>query len=452
MILDRMVAAETRSATTTLREPADWLWDALSVGRSYSGKTVTPESALGVVAVFAAVRALAEGVGKLPLLVYRDLERGRERATNTRLWSLLHDEPNPEMAAGDLWETVIAHLNLWGNAYLYKERDGFGRVVGLWPIKPSRVVVGRLNGTRIFQVTSPDTVFGVDQGDVEKLSAGTEADLLHIRMLSLDGLVGLSPIAQARQMIGNAMAAEEYQGRLYANNGRPSGVLSTDRRLTDEAAQRLAARWKAAHGGLENAAKTAVLEEGVTWQTIGLPPEDQQFVQSQNFGVAQAARLFRVPPSKINAEKSGSMTYSTVEQENLDWATDSLWPQCDRVERALRRDGDIMVAGKGPVYPEFYLDGLLRSDPKTRADIDAVRIRAGTLSPNESRIKEGEPPVEGLDYYVPPYPPRGQVTAQDEVISDPANPPPDAPTDPSDPTGAIQNGHSSTPPALSGGN
>jgi HK97 family phage portal protein len=448
------IAGEFRQ-TSNLKEPADWLWDAFVPQRTFAGKSVTPESALSVVPVFAAVRALAEGVGKLPLVVYRDLDRGRERATNSRLWRLLHDEPNDEMAAGDLWETVVAHLNLWGNAYLYKERSRDGRVVGLWPIKPSRVVVGRLSGARVFQVTSPDTIFGVDKGDVEHLSAGTERDILHIRMLSLDGLVGLSPISQARNMIGNAMGAEEYQGRLYANNGRPSGVLSTDRKLSPEAATRLAARWQQAHGGLENAAKTAVLEEGVSWQTIGMPPEDQQFVQSQNFGVAQVARLFRVPPSKINAEKSGSMTYSTVEQENLDWATDSLWPQCDRVERALRRDGDVMAAGLGPVYPEFHLDALLRSDPKTRADIQAVRIRAGNMSPNEARIQEGEPTVDGLDYYVPPYPPRGQVTAQDEIITDPEFPPTDPAESPSDPSGATgdpaQNGHRPSTPILTGG-
>lgn len=442
------MGVETRDLTPsgTLREPPDWLWDAFGAAPSYTGKSVTQETALAVIPVYAAVRALAEDIGSLPLEVFRQLAHGLEKLPNGRLWSLLHDEANDEMAAGELWEVVVGHLKLWGNAFIYKERDRFGVVNALWPIKPSRIRVGRLNGARIFQMTQPDIVLGTDKGVPATIAAGTEFDFLHIREFGIDGLLGLSPIAMARQAIGSSMAAEEYQARFYANNGRPSGVLTTDQKLTPEATERLAARWQSAHSGLANAAKVAVLEDGLKWQTTALPPDDQQFIEQQNFGVAQIARLFRIPPSKINAEKSGSMTYSTVQQENLDYATSTLRPICCRIERAVMRDGDIMGTGFGSLL-KFAMSELDRADTLTRYQGHQRSIDDGWKTPAEVREDEGLPFEPGLDYFVAPYAPKQGQAATDEILVQDDAGADDQPTQPAVPA---MNGN--TPiPALNGG-
>lgn len=387
MIVDRIIQGFEQRATSTLREPADWLWDAFGGTPTFTGKRVTVETALALIPVYAAVRALAESVGSLPLTVYRELDRGREKARDSRLWYLLHEEPNPEMAAHEVWENITGHLNLWGNGFLYKARNGAGQVVELWPLPPDRIKVGRVEGQRIFEITQEDN----------SVVVGNERDILHIRAFGTDGLVGLSPITQARQGLAVVMAQEEFQGRFYANNANPGGFLAAPGTLGDDASKRLKANWEASHKGLENVAKVAVLEEGITWQQTGLPFEDQQFVETQKMGIAQVARLFRVPPSKINAESGGSLTYSTTELENLAFVTDSLRPWLIRIERALKRDGDIRI--EKDLYPEFLVDALLRGDIKTRYQAHAIAIASGFKNRNEVRVEENLTWVDGLDTF-----------------------------------------------------
>jgi HK97 family phage portal protein len=408
VFLDRIVrGAESRDIPgATLREPPDWMWDAFGAAPTYSGKRVSVETSLGIVSVYAAVRILAEAVGVLPLIVYREAPDGtRRRAPQNRWWRILHDAPNPEQPAGEVWEQVTGHLNLWGNAFLYKAKDEMGRVQELWPIRPSRVRIGRANGKRVYAVTRSDTYtdYGPDDAVPDTL-AGDETDILHIRGFGTDGLLGYSPIQLARQRLGVQMAAEEYQGRFYANNASPAGILSVPGRLSDEAARRLKASWDAAHKGLANAAKTAVLEEGTDWKQIGVSLQDQQFVEQQQFGVSEIARLFHVPPHMLNAPSHGSLTYSTTELEGIHFVTYSLMRWTNRIEQALQADADTATMG---AVPEFLLDGLLRADSASRAQfytaaLDPVK---GWMTRTEVRDRENLPPEEDLAPAIDPNAP-----------------------------------------------
>ena len=372
-----------KGVRTTLADPDAWLTTALTGGTSYSGKSVTPDNSMELIPVYSAVSLLAGAVGSIPLKVYKDIDNARATAEDYVQWELLHDNPNPEMAADEVWEMVTAHLLLWGNAFLAKERNKNGQVTALWPLKPSRCAVGREAGKRFFSVDNNGKRY-------------TEKDILHIRGLGLDGIVGLSPIQLARQSLGKDLALEEFGGRFWSNSAHPQGVLEHPNKLNEEAAGRLKAAWHDAHGGLAKSSKIAVLEEGMSWKATGMPLEDAQFIETQKFSLLQIALLFRVPPHMIGAQVGDSMTYATVEGQSIDFVRWSLRRWLKRIEGSLKRDQGILKPVKG-LYAEFLTDDLLRGETKSRYEAYAEGIGSRFLTVNEVRAKENMPPVPGGD-------------------------------------------------------
>jgi HK97 family phage portal protein len=380
-LLGQLLGRQERDITSTLNAPSEWLREAITTGATYTGQTVSPEGSLSLVPVYSAVSLLAGSVGSLPLVVYRRLEQGRERAEDYVMWRILHDQPNTEMAADELWEMITGHLALWGNAFLAKFRNNLGVVGELYPISPKRVQVGRdTNGKRYFIVD------GADRYD--------ESDILHIRGFGTDPLVGLSPIQQARQMLGAVMSQEEFSGRFWANNAHPAGVLKHPNRLSQDSADRLKASWKASHGGPRNAGEVAVLEEGMTWEATGMPLEDAQFIQTAQWNDLRIAQLFRIPPYMIGAKSGDSMTYSNTEMQGIDFVRWSLRRWLIRIEKSLLRD-ESMFLQQTRFYPEFLVDGLLRADTKNRYESYAIALdpAKGWMTKDEVRDRENLNPL-----------------------------------------------------------
>lgn len=375
-----------------LQYPESWLTAAWGADGSYAGKSVTAEASLGLIPVWACVRLLSGTIGSLPLVVYESSDDGRrrERARTSNEWRILHDEPNPEMAADQLWELVIGHLNLWGNAYLekvpFQGSDG-ALAKELWPLSPSKVHVERDERTKEkrFRVDGSTSTYGEDT-------------ILHIPGFGYDGLRGLSPIGQARQELGTALAMQEYLGRFVSNNATPAGViqLPEGQDLEDESARiALRSEWEALYGGLSNAGRVAVLENGASWQALGMPLKDVEFVALQRFGLNTIARLFQVPPEMVGGDRDSSMTYSTVEGWALNFVTYSLRRWFVRIEKALRRDRMIFPDRKR--YPEFLAEALLRGDSQARANFYKIMAEIESLTINEVRERENLEPLPDGD-------------------------------------------------------
>lgn len=370
------------TSRSTLSNPDSWLRGALTSGTTFSGKTVTVDSSLSLVPVFAAVNRLSQAVGASPLIVYKKTSSGRERAADSRQWEICHEQPNPEIAADEFWAIVESHIDLWGNAFIWKERAGDGRVANLWALKPSRCMVGYDKDKRTGQVRR---MFKIDGN-----GPYFEDDILQIRGLSSDGLVGYSPIQLARQLLGNGMAQEEFQGKFWANGAWPGVVLKHPQKLDDGAIKRLKASWKSAHGGAGRAGETAVIEEGMSVETMTMPLDDAQFIEQARFNDLRVAQLFGLPPHAIAAKSGDSMTYSNVESQGIDFVRWSVRPRVTRIEKSLKRDPDLFPAGQA-LYPEFLLDALMRADLKTRYEAYQVGIAAGVLTRNEARDYENLP-------------------------------------------------------------
>ena len=358
-----------------------------------AGVTVTPTRAMELTAVYAAVRILAEGLASLPLVTYRRLAGGgKERASDHPLYALLHDQPNSDITSFVFRETLMGHLLLYGNAYAEIEYDAKGRVVALWPLQ-ARDTEPRWVGESLYYVTVLPEKFGFK-------SVGLPAErVLHIRGLSPDGLTGYSPIRLARRAIGLAAATEEYGAAFFGNGAQPGGVLEHPGHMSDEAHTRLKKDWEELHQGLENSHRIAILEEGMKYDQITIPPEDAQFLETRKFQISEIARIFRVPPHML--ADLDRATFSNIEEQSLEFVEYSLRPWLVRWEQEISRCL-LTPAERQTYFAEFLVDGLLRGDVASRYAAYHTAWTDGWLTWNEIRERENMNPVEGGDVHFAP--------------------------------------------------
>lgn len=357
-------------------------------GRTTSGKPVNERTAMQTTAVYACVRILAEAVASLPLHVYEYQDDGGKKLVHDHpLYYLLHDEPNPEMTSFVFRETLMSHLLIWGNAYAQVIRDGAGRVLGLYPLLPDKMDVQRDDRGNIYYVysrNSDENPMFKEYGDI-RLKA---EDVLHIPGLGFDGLIGYSPIAMAKNAVGMTLACEEYGASFFANGANPGGVLEHPGVLKDPSKVRES--WNSVYRGVNNAHKIAVLEEGMKYQQIGIPPEEAQFLETRKFQINEIARLYRIPPHMIgDLDKS---SFSNIEQQSLEFVKYTLDPWVIRWEQSLQRS--LLLPGeKGKYFIKLNVDGLLRGDYQSRMNGYAVGRQNGWFSANDIREMENMNPI-----------------------------------------------------------
>ena len=316
-------------------------------GRSNAGEQVDEKAAMQIPTVYACVRLLAESIAALPLHLYRmtDDNGNKEKARDHPLYKILYRQPNPEMTSFVFWETLMTHLLLWGNAYAQIVRDGKNTVLGF------------------------------------------------------NGLIGFSPIAMMKNSLGTSIAVDKYGSSFFKNGAQPSGVLEHPGVVKDP--NRIRDSWEAAYGGAANAHRVAVLEEGMAYKPISLPPEDSQFLETKQFSVTEICRIFRVPPHLV-ADLSRA-TFSNIEYQSLNFVMHSLTPWLVRIEQGIIKDL-LLEEEQDTYFPKFNVDGLLRGDYQSRMNGYATGISNGFLSPNDVHRLENMDliPAEegGDDYYL----------------------------------------------------
>jgi HK97 family phage portal protein len=223
-------------------------------------------------------------------------------------------------------------------------------------------------------------------------------EILHIPGLGFDGLIGYSPIAMAKNAIGMSLATEEYGASFFANGANPGGVLEHPGVIKD--IQRVKDSWNSAYQGSGNAHRIAVLEEGMKFQAIGIPPEQAQFLETRKFQINEIARIFRIPPHMVgDLEKS---SFSNIEQQSLEFVKYTLNPWVVRWEQSLQQSL-LLPSEKNSIFIKFNVDGLLRGDYQSRMNGYAVGRQNGWLSANDIRELEDMnriPAEEGGDLYL----------------------------------------------------
>lgn len=353
---------------------------------THAGVVVSHEVALQVGAVYACCKVISETLAMLPLLVYEQRPDGsRARATQEQTYRLLHRQPNSWQTPFDFKEVLTGWAALHGNGYAIKRFNAAGTEVdALVPVHP-RLVRPEL-------VDNDQLRYWIrDKNGTEK--AFVQGEILHVRGLSLDGIAGADMSKQARQAIALAAAMEAFGARYFANDTTVGITLQHPGKLSKEAHQRLTDSL-AAQGGWQNAFKAKILEEGMKIERALANAKDAQLIEGRAGQVIEICRFFRMPPHKI--QHLLQATFSNIEHQGIEFATDTMQPWAVRWEQAVTRD---LILDDETYYAEFLMAALLRGDATARAAYYTARFNMGTLSRNEIRALENENPVDGGDVF-----------------------------------------------------
>ncbi len=387
----------TRS--TGVSRPSSWFSSALGgASASKSGIHVTPESAMGFIAVYAAVRLLSESVAQLPCNLYRrtDKKGNRDKATDHSLFDKLRHAPNDWMTAFDYHEYQQGALGLRGNSYNRVMRSGSGEIDAIIPLDPSQVIV-RVDSNRmpVFDLLEQNE-FNVPYSKMH-----------HIAAFKTNAYVGLSPIQAGREGIGLALATEQHASEIFSNGTNLKGTLERDwvqgaKPLGKEQVDALKAQWNKLYRGLGASDDIAVLQDGFKFKSISMSNEDAQLLASRAHSINEVARLYNIPPHMI--QSLDKATFSNIESQALQYVMYSLMPWVKRHEAAMMRDL-LTQEERKDYYIEFNVSGLLRGDMATRFNSYAQGRQWGWLSVNDIRRLENLPPLskdQGGDIYLQP--------------------------------------------------
>ncbi len=361
-----------------------------------TGIPVNQQTALSLTAFMGGVRILAEDVSKMgPGLYARRPDGGRNKIETGALANLLW-QPNGWQTWPEFCRQMVTSFVMRGNAWAVIVRDGRGDPTMLVPIHPDKVGLWQSPDGSLFWHVSRT---GLHQMAVLRgiPFLVPYADVFHLKDLSADGLIGQSPISLAREAIGLGLAYEQQQARLMGNGARPSGVLSTERPLTEEVAARLKENWKQLHGGLFNTGQVAVLEAGLKWTPLSLSPADLQFIHLRQFQVIEMCRILRIPPHMLGDLTRG--TYQNIVQQAQEYRNNTLTSHSDIWER--RMDLTFGLRAKG-LFVDFDETTLLKADLSARYMAYRIGRLSGWLTTNEIRLAEGLDPVEGGDELMQP--------------------------------------------------
>ena len=355
-----------------------------------SGIKISADSAMRISTVYTSIKILSESVGVLPLQHFRFVGGGGKEQLQDNTSILLNTRPNSYMTGYDLKKVIILHLCLRGNAFIRIQRGNNGKPKALYPLHPDGVEIKYSDtGEHYYEYQTT--------GRVLKYAP---SDILHFKILTQDGLHGLSPIQQNMELLGHHKATQQYGSEFFANGAQPSGVLEVDDILDDETRDSLILGWRAAHGQ-GSAHGTALLESGVHYKPIGIAPNHAQFLETMRYTRTDIAAIFGVPPHRVGDLDNAN--YSNISEQNRAFAQSTIVPLCEALE-AVCNVQLVDSQNLGREFWKFDLTELLRGTPAERAEMYNKLWYIGALSANEVRAQEGLAPLSaahGNDYYVP---------------------------------------------------
>jgi HK97 family phage portal protein len=375
-----------------------------------SGAVVTPNRAMALPVVMACVRVLAESFAILPARCYKGAGRDRKLIAKHWLYELLGRAPNKYQTPFEWREMMMGHIALRGNGYNDIQTDQNGTITSLMPLHPDRMVVKLIDGGGDFDYYYEYT----DRSG--KVIRYSRSQIWHIRGLSSDGIMGMSPIAVAREAVGMGLSAQEYGARFFANDAQPGGVIEMPGAFKDKAARdQFKGSWQESQTGA-NRHKVAVLEHNMKYHQLGLNNKDAQFLEARQFTVLEIARMFRVPPHLVG--DLSRATFTNIEQQSLDFINNCMTAWAERWESSIERW--LFLSDDADTEVEFDFARLTRADRAARASYYKAGINDGWLVRNEARVAEGLEPIDGLDA---PLHPLNMVEEGEDAPADDAAPP-----------------------------
>lgn len=409
-VLGRSMTAENPTVSD-LRDERQWEPMGFQSNRTTSGAIVTPENALTVSAYYDGIRIISEDIGKLPFTTFRRLDpRGREKAPEHPVYPLLKRAPNENMSAMSFRESMTGNAISWGGGFALIERNGRGVPQRLDIVHPSRVRTDLDSQGRIFYEV------GVNKN---KTSIQTmivrQADMFHLHGLSNDGVTGYSVARIGAESLGRAMSQDRFSSSFFKNGSSPKGAIRVMKKFRDKAEMdRLRMQWREDHTGPDGWHTPLILEQGSEWQTITIPPEEAQMIESQQFSVLDIARWLRLAPHKL--AHLADATFSNVEEMNIDHVNDTLMPWAVRWEQEAERK--LFIGEEDEFFAKHNFEALLRGNSEARSKFLREMFNIGAVSQNDVREKLDMNPIgeEGDVYYI-----QGQMIRSEDAAEGATN-------------------------------
>lgn len=361
-------------------------------GRSNNdaGQSVTVDTATCVPTVYRCINLLSTVIAGCPVQVFRGAEK--ESVKNPLL-----DIYNPDMTYTqfELWELVVTYLCTFGNAYVLKKRDVLNRIIDLKPIYPGVVEVklDRPGGHKLFLVKRLKEDGTIDPSKLPQVF--TDYEVMHVAGFGLDGLTGLSPIQLAAQSIGTALAADKLAAKFYSSGSQLGGILKIKAPLRDQAqAEGIKGRWMSKNAGVAHAGDVAILDAETDFQSVTIPPDQLQFLESRRWQTNEIARMFGVPPHLVGDVEKSTSWGTGIEVQNVGLITYTASSYTKRIEQRITRE---IVATRGQVA-EFDLTDLMRGSTMERYQALSVAVGGPWMSRNEARVSENKAPKDNPEY------------------------------------------------------
>lgn len=368
-----------------------------------AGVQVSEGTALTFAAYWCAVNLIASSVAKLPRKVYKKNGDEREEVGDHPVGRVVGFQPNRYMTPINFWRTFVAHVLTWGNAYAEIEWNRAQQPIALWPITPDKIEPVMEKGVLLYRYRGGERLLSPE-------------DVLHVPGLGFDGVKGYSVVQMAKQSIGLGLAAERYGATFFGNGAMPGMTLEHPGSLSPEAQRRLRESWNAMHQGPDKAHRLAILEEGMKANPLSIPAKDAQLIETREVQVLEVARWLNINPAMLGyktAERPGG----NYEANRLDFLDNTLDPWLVAIEQEVNRKL-ISSAQEGTFYVEHVRNAVLRTDARTRADVQKVYVDMGVMTPeyvakieNLPKPPEPEPVPEPLA--VPPQDEEDDEESQD---------------------------------------
>lgn len=355
--------------------------------RTKSGVTITAKTALTIPIVWSCVKILSESASGLPLKIFEDTPAGRVLAdTKTRQARLLR-KPNPHMTKLNFLKCAVVNMALRGNGYNIIERADNGDWIGLIPVSADDVEVD----------TSDDLLYWATVGG--KRFPVSPENMLHFKLFSVDGIIGLSPVEYMAESMGLSKTAQNWSAMFMRKGGFTGGYVIYDQFLTKTQQAQIMEKFPDVRkGDVNDIGSMGILQGGPKIVPAGLSQKDSQFIESQQFQEEAIAGCYGVPLYLANRAGKTSIMGSNLEQQTSGFVTFGLKPYLDAIEDEIN---DKLFRDK-PQFVEFVVEGLLRADSAGRATYYQAALGgsggSGWMCINEVRRKENLPPLAGEEY------------------------------------------------------
>lgn len=388
--LSKLITHNRAESLVSLRNPPSWFVQLVGGGPTYSGIAVNEEKALSHTAVWACVDIISNTMATMPLHVNRRLiPEGKERDINNPLYDLLHNNPNPEQTSFQWRKLTNVHRLLWGAGISEIQFDDMGQPVALWPLPPWKVRPKRTQKGSLY--------YEFNDGTNIKLFQPWEVVVFTTLQTTDDWK---SPIQIHRETIGAAMAVKEYGAKIFGTGINPAGILSGVSFSDEDTEDSIRKKFGDTYSGLNAGKRLMLLEEGVKFERIGIPPVDAQYLETMRFNISEIARIYGVPLFMLADHEKQTSWGTGIEEQKEGYITFTILPIATQSEQELNKK----VIKDSQRFCEYMTAGLLRGTLKSRMEAYQKGFSMGMFSPDDLRDMENMNPLpdgQGDVYTIP---------------------------------------------------